>query len=110
MNYTWGFPVLGVTFSEDSLTNVISTVNWTLTATEDAYTSYVYGSVGLTAPSPATFTPYDQVTEAQVQAWTEEALGAEQVEKYKANLAAQIETQKNPPTGNLPPPWATPAA
>jgi hypothetical protein len=124
LTYTWGFPALGVTFNEDNLTNVISTVNWTLTAKEDNYVSSVYGSVGLAAPSPATFTPYDEVTEEQVQTWTEDAINAQggpgsrgnqddgltNVERMKAGLAAQIETQKNPPSGNLPPPWVTPAA
>ena len=103
--YTWGFPQLGVVYDEDGMMNVIQTVNWTLTATDGDYSAYCYGSVGLSAPSPATFTPYEDVTEAQVQAWTEEALGAEQVDAYKTNLANQIEAQKNPTGGNLPPPW-----
>lgn len=108
ITYTWGFPALGVVYSEDNLTNVIQTVNWTLTATEDTYIASCYGSVGLAPPSPASFTPYDQVTEAQVQAWTEEAIGAEQVDSMKAGLAGQIEAQKNPKGGDLPPPWVQP--
>ena len=108
MNYTWGFPVLGVVYNEDNMQNVIQTVNWTLTATDGDYTASCYGSVGLPAPSPASFTPYDQVTEAQVQEWTEEALGAEQVASMKSGLAGQIEAQKNPTGGNLPPPWVQP--
>ena len=103
--YTWGFPALGVVYDENGMMNVIQTVNWTLTATDGDYTASCYGSVGLAAPSPATFTPYEDVTEAQVQAWTEEALGAEQVASYEASLASQIEAQKNPTGGNLPPPW-----
>lgn len=105
MNYTWGFPVLGVVYNEDGMMNVIQTVNWTLTATDGDYTASCYGSVGLPAPSPASFTPYEDVTEAQVQAWTIEALGAEQVASMESGLAGQIEAQKNPTGGNLPPPW-----
>lgn len=105
MNYTWGFPALNVVFSEDNLSNVIQSVSWTLTATDAEYSANCYGSIGLGSPNPASFTPYEQVTEAQVQSWTIEALGQERVDSLMANLAEQIEQQKNPTSGNLPPPW-----
>lgn len=106
--YTWGFPALGVVYNEDNLENVIQTVNWTLTATDGEYSASCYGSVTLASPSPASFTPYDEVTEEMVIAWTTEALGEEQVAQYEATLAGQIEAQKNPTGGNLPPPWTNP--
>ena len=85
---------------------LVTTAHWRVSAVDGDYSASCYGSVGLPSPSPASFTPYEDVTEAQVQAWTEEALGAEQVESYKTSLANQIAAQKNPTSGNLPPPWA----
>lgn len=105
INYTWEFPALGVVYNEDNMMNVIQTVNWILYATEDTYSASCYGSVTLATPSPSSFTPYDQVSQAQVQAWTEAALGPEQVQSYKDSLALQIANQKNPKGGDLPPPW-----
>lgn len=107
MNYTWSFPTLGVVFSQENLTDVIQTVNWVYEAKDGEYSSSCYGSIGLSAPNPASFTPYDQVTQAQVVEWTEAAMGPEKVAELQQSLAGQIAVQKKPKSGNLPPPWAS---
>ena len=61
-------------------------------------------AVSIPAPE-GTFTPYNDLTEAQVHGWVESALGAEQVAAYKAAIAQQIELQKNPIDAVLPSPW-----
>lgn len=107
MNYKWNFPVLGVIYAQDGLTNVIETVNWTLAASDGKYAASCYGSVNLDAPSPASFTPYENVTQDQVMEWTLEKLGDAQIASFKDSLTSQIQAQKKPPGGNLPPPWAS---
>ena len=52
------------------------------------------------------FTPYEDLTQDQVVGWTKDALGDEQVAATEANVAAQIETQKNPPVVTPPLPWS----
>jgi hypothetical protein len=104
--YKWGFPALDVTYSVGDLQNVVSTVHWTLTATEDQYTASVYGSAGVGSPTPEAFVSYEDLTEEEVIAWTTEALGGEeQVQAMMDSLAAQIEAQKAPKTGTMTPPW-----
>ena len=54
----------------------------------------------------APFTPYADLTEAQVIGWVQGAMGAEQVAAYEANVAQQIADQINPPVVTPPLPWA----
>ena len=103
--YTWQFPQLDVVYDEGGMQNVVKTINWILIAKDGDYAASCYGTAGVGAPNPQSFIHYQQLTEAEVQAWTEESLGAEQVESYKTNLSYQIEQQKSPTNGNLPPPW-----
>jgi hypothetical protein len=105
-NYTWSYPALGVVYNEDTLTDVVQTINWVLTATDGEYSASCYGSITLGAPDPENFTPYAELTEAQVTEWTIQSLGEEQVSTYEASLAGQIEAQKNPTSGNMAPPWS----
>jgi hypothetical protein len=106
IQYSWVFPKLGVTYNEGSLANVVSTSYFYLIAEEDGIRVSWPGSTNLYAPNPASFTPYDQVTQEQVIAWTEQALGEAQVERMKAKLATQLEAEKAPKKGDLNPPWS----
>jgi hypothetical protein len=103
--YTWQLGPLDVKLAEDGLTNVVYNVHWRLVGTDGNYSASVYGTAGVPAPTDE-FTPYDQLTEAQVQEWVVEALGTEQVAAYEANIAGQIELQKNPVDASLQPPWS----
>jgi hypothetical protein len=122
MNYEWNFPTLDVVYHEESMTDVVQTVHWTYTATEEPFTASMYGTVSVPeptpettasmygtvsvpAPTPETFVPYDELTKEQVTGWVETALGPEQIATMQETLAGQIEAQKNPTSGPLPPPW-----
>jgi len=88
--------------------DVVFTVHWTLTATDgDGHTGSVYGSVGVTLDDGATYTPYADLTQAQVIGWVQSTLGAEQVASYEANVAQQIAEQIDPVVVSPPLPWAT---
>lgn len=105
--YTWVFPQIDVAPSEDGLVNVAKQVHWRLDAVDGEYTSGGYGTAALPAPNEEDFVPYEQITEAMVEAWVTEALGGEEgVDKIKAAIAVQIENQKNPPIVPMTPPWA----
>ncbi len=86
--------------------DVVFTVHWTLSGTDGTYNGSVYGSVGVTLDEDNAFTPYADLTSAQVIGWVQDALGENQVASYEANVAKQIEDQINPPVVNPPLPWA----
>ena len=71
----------------------VVTVHYNVSATDGAYNSSIYGTVGYTEQPGETYTPYDQLTEAQVVGWVQTSLGKDDVE---ASLQSQIDAQINP--------------
>lgn len=86
--------------------NVVFTVHWSLTATEEDYIGYAYGSVGLTIDQEAPYTPYFDLTKEQVIGWVHDILGQEQVASYETSVEEQIQIQIVPPVVTPPLPWA----
>lgn len=86
-------------------------VVWTLTGVDGQYTGEIGGSSQFTVQE-GTFTPYDQLTQAQVIGWVQAELGAQGVANMEACVQGQIDSLINPPVSpqNTPLPWATPAA
>ena len=103
---TWGVVQMDCYPELDGETDVVFTVHWTLSGTDGTYNGGVYGSVGVTLDAGATFTPYADLTEAQVIGWVQDALGVDQVTAYEANVAQQIADQANPPVVTPPLPWS----
>ena len=57
-------------------------------------------------PDKPDYTPYEDLTLDKVVAWTQAALGEEQVASYEKSVAGQIEAQINPTIVTPPLPWA----
>lgn len=103
---TWNVVQMNCYPQEAGETDVVFTIHWTLTGDDgEGHTGSVYGTVGVTYNPDDPFTPYNQLTLEQCVAWVKDALGAEQVDSYEANVAKQIENQINPTTVTLPIPW-----
>jgi hypothetical protein len=68
----------------------VTTAHWNCTATDGDFSANAYGSVGF---SGDLVTPYEDLTQEQVLGWVWEQIDKAEIE---ANLAAQIEAQKNP--------------
>lgn len=94
VTYTWTI----ANCEHDIATGGINVVHWRVTASESVqeedYSASAYGTVGLTPdPESPDFVPYAEVTEADAQAWVWDQVDQAETE---ANLAANIEAQKNP--------------
>jgi len=95
---------------EGTLTDVVITADWRCNGTETTgtgddektYSGTCYGSCSFAPPS-GSFTPYDQLTEAQVLGWCY-ANGVDQ-SAIEANVSLQIQNQIDPPVVSLPLPW-----
>lgn len=114
ISYSWSFPTLDVVYNEvdpvsgQPVQNVVSVVHWIYTAVDDTYTASTYSTVTLPPPGMP-FVEFDDLTPEIVQGWVEAALGPDQLAAMDESLANQIEAQKNPTGGALPPPWTAPA-
>jgi|694.fasta_scaffold70233_2 hypothetical protein len=104
--YTWVIEAMDCVPQEDGQTDVVIAVHWRLNGTDGTNTATVYGTVGLTYTPRSPFTPYTNLTQDQVIAWTQDALGDEQVASLEANVAAQLANLVNPPVVSPPLPWA----
>jgi hypothetical protein len=94
---------------EDGNTDVVFTVHWTCSGTQDSngttYNGSVYSTTSVPAPEAgAPFTPYDQLTQNQVLGWCW-ANGVDQ-SATEAAVQAQIDAQINPPVVTPPLPWS----
>lgn len=110
VSFKWIVAGLDVAPSEDGLTNVVKVVHWRLSAlSSEGPSEEAYGTATLSPGDPASFTPYEDVTYPQAVAWTEEALGAECVERLKSALARQIAERLTPAVVSRPVPWSDPS-
>lgn len=103
---TWGVVQMDAYPEYEGETDVVFTVHWTLNGTDGTYAGSVYGSTGVTLNEGTAFTPYADLTLAQVVGWVQDALGEEQVASLEANVAQQIADQIDPPVVTPPLPWA----
>jgi len=99
---SWIIERLLVKPTEGSLTDVVITADWRCNGTQDQYSGTCYGSCSFQPPS-GDFTPYEDLTEAQVLNWCY-ANGVDQA-AIEANVTQQIENQIDPPVVTLPLPW-----
>jgi hypothetical protein len=109
--YFWTINPLEAYPTASGESDVVFTAHWQLHATETVdettYTAQSIGTQGLTYTSGSAFTPFEELTLEQVQGWVEGAMGEEQVNNIKANLATNIANQINPPVVTLQSPWLT---
>ncbi len=101
---TWTISTLERTLADGGVT----IAHWRATASEtvgeDTFTASSYGTCGFTPdPESGDYTPYADVTEAEVLGWCW-ADGVDQ-ESVEANLQANIDLQITPTTGSGTP-WA----
>lgn len=86
-------------------TDVVFCIDWRLLGTQDIYSATCYGQINVEYVPETAYTPYQNLTEAQVLSWVHNAMGPERVLTYEANIDAQLESQVNPVIINLPLPW-----
>jgi hypothetical protein len=82
----------------------VFTSHYTVDANDGTYSAGAYGSCGFERPE--NLIPFADLTEEQVIAWTQEALGGdEKVAEIEAALQGQLDEQRNP-TKAAGVPWA----
>jgi len=99
--------------SEDGMTDVVKSASWTRTATEvvgegEEAKTYVASFPGVTpfsAPDPASFIPYEDITEEEVIGWIDAKVDMPAID---AKLIADVQNQITPNIVVLPLPWEPP--
>ena len=106
----WQIEQLSCYPQEEGQTDVVFSAAWRVNGVDDTSGTPLYATVyGSQSISPydgkTPFTPYADLTQAQVIGWVQDAMGSEQVAAIVANIEQQIENQVNPPIVTPPLPW-----
>lgn len=107
---TWSISKNGLmTQTIDSNTDAVVAVQFTVTATDGVNTVNIRNVTRLGAPDAAAFTPFANLTEAQVIAWVKSALPAGKEAQLETMLTRMLELKANPPVRPVPKPapWNT---
>lgn len=104
--YNWVISQLDCYPQQDNDTDAVFNIHWRRQATDGTYTADIYGSQAVTLDAAAPFTPYADLTEAQVIGWLEESFGPELLAAQVEALDQQIAVQTAPTVISPPLPWA----
>jgi len=103
--YAWQFDSLDVIPTYQTVTDVVESMHWRLTADDGlGHQAQAYGETKAGAPDLNNFIPFADLTPQVVEGWCETALGPE-LDEVKAWLVGQITEQVDPTIVSLPPPW-----
>jgi len=103
---TWNISQLDCLPQSAEGADYVVTAHWQCTGVDGDYNGSVYSTCSFPVVEGTSFTPYADLTQAQVLGW----VWANGVDKTATEAAVeqQIETQKNPPIVNPPLPWVSP--
>lgn len=101
MEYNWIWSGSDVKIKEGELNKVITAIHWRRILTDGEYFAENIGVQAIGEPNPDAFTDYENLSHEEVFAWLEASMN---VEVLDAQLAENIELQKNPITATIPPP------
>jgi len=104
MNITWNISQLDCLPQSAEGADYVVTAHWQCTGVDGAYTGQVYSTTSFAVVQGEVFTPYADLTQAQVLGW----VWANGVDKAatEAAVEGQIQNQINPPIVSPPLPWA----
>ena len=104
ISYTWDVSTCDTYPSKSGKSNVVHTVHWRLTGTDDSNNDAdgnpqavtVYGAQELDTSDLSSFINWSSLKASDVQGWVESALGADDVSALKANIDARIAEKVTP--------------
>jgi hypothetical protein len=99
ITYNWNCKTVDVYPTEGEYTDVVYNVHWIVTGSDESVPPVqgsVYGTQTLNTSDITNFIPVEDLTNEEVVAWTQSAMGEERVVEIEANIADQIFLILNP--------------
>ena len=105
--YTWTIKSMSVMPVLDGQTDVVVSAQWNILGEDQGCTYNLAGWQNFTLKQGEGFTPYDQLTEAQVVGWVQETMGENGVANMEAAVQGSLDAINNPPVEPViaPLPW-----
>ena len=105
--YVWSITELNCIPALGSITNYVVQAHWLCTGTDGTYTGSFNGpAVFSVDPNQPGYVPYQDLTEAEVIVWVQEALGFDTVQLVYRIIDQQIQGQVSPAVVTPPLPWS----
>ena len=95
--YTWTIKKMSVMPVLDGQTDVVVSAQWNILGQDQSYSYNLSGWQQFTLKQGEGFTPYDQLTEAQVIGWVQETMGVNQVSNLQDSVQGSLDALINPP-------------
>ena len=109
--YNWTISALDCIPDLDGKLDYVVTAHWQCIGTDGTFTGQVYSTQSFTVnPDKPDYTPYADLTEAEVVGWVQAALGEEGTAAVYTSIDTQIQNQIDPPIITPPLPWSQPSA
>jgi len=107
--FNWNITAMYTVPQLDGQTDVVVNALWVCVGDQSGTTASINGSTQFTIQQGGSFTPYAQLTEAQVMQWVFDALGEQGIANTEDCVQGQIDSILNPPVSpsNQALPWAT---
>lgn len=106
ITHTWKITKLDCRPDLNGLVNVVYMAHWELTATEDGKQSTVIGCQNIDFNESAPFTPYADLTEANIVDMVKNSMGVEVVATMESNVDAQLAMEEGIASVSLTPSWS----
>ena len=110
ITYNWNCKTVDAYVQQGKEADLVYNVHWIVTGTSDIedpkspdtfYQATNIGTQTLEAGPTSEFIPFDKVTNEEVVAWTQSAMGEKQVAAIESGIASQIESLIHPTTVTL---------
>jgi hypothetical protein len=108
MELLWKIGSLECKVQEQGFSNIVYNIHWRLHASENEYSTSIYGSQSVNFdPTDAdyVFKPYEELTEEIVIGWLHSSMGTDQVSEKEQAVQSMLTAIMNPVTKQNPLPW-----
>jgi len=100
ITYNWNCKTVDAYVETGGNDDVVYNVHWIVTGTttegDEEYSSTNIGTQALNIDDITNFIPFDELTNDEVVAWTQGAMGAEQVAAIETSISNAIDLEINP--------------
>ena len=90
--------------------NYVYQINWSYKGDDGTFSTAMSGSTNVPESDPQSFTPYNELTKEQVEAWIQEYTDPAIWPDFESKISGWITAQYTPPVVTPPLPWTQEAA
>ena len=103
ITYDWNCKTVDAYPQDGDYSDLVYNVHWRTTGVSDqldpdglAYSVTIIGTQSLDVSDVTDFIPFEDLTNEEVVAWTQAAMGEEQIASIEASIASQVESLIKP--------------